>query len=90
LLGASSRKLRTDGDGFRQFVAMLYDAFPDLHHAIEDQISENDKIANLVCVRGTHRGIFQGIAPTGKKIVFEDIIIMRIRDDKVIELWAQF
>ena len=30
----------TDREGFRQFVAMLYTAFPDLHHVVKEQIAE--------------------------------------------------
>ncbi len=80
----------TNREGFRQFVAMLYAAFPDLHHTVEDQIAENDKVASLVNVRGTHRGDFLGIASTGKQVVFKDLIITRIQRGKVVELWAQF
>jgi predicted ester cyclase len=80
----------TNREGFRQFVAMLYAAFPDLHHTVEDQIAENDKVASLVNVRGTHRGDFLGIASTGKQVVFKDFIITRIERGKVVELWAQF
>jgi predicted ester cyclase len=80
----------TNREGFRQFVAMLYAAFPDLHHTVEDQIAENDKVASLVNVRGTHRGDFLGIASTGKQVAFKDFIITRIQGGKVVELWAQF
>jgi predicted ester cyclase len=80
----------TNREGFRQFVAMLYAAFPDLHHQEENQIAENDIVVSLVNVRGTHEGDFQGIARTRKQIIFTDIIITRIKEDKVVELWAQF
>jgi predicted ester cyclase len=80
----------TNRDGFRQFVAMLYAAFPDLHHTVEDQIAENDKVVSLVNVRGTHLGELFGIASTGRQIMFRDFIITRIQKGKVIELWAQF
>ncbi|MCG6534413.1 MAG: ester cyclase [Syntrophales bacterium LBB04] len=80
----------TNREGFRQFVAMLYAAFPDLHLSMEDQIAESDKVANHVNVYGTHRGDFQGIPPTGKQVEFKDFFITRIQGDKVVELWAQF
>ncbi len=41
-------------------------------------------------VYGTHRGDFQGIAPTGKQVVFKDFFITHIQEGKVVELWAQF
>jgi len=80
----------TDREGFRQFVAMLYAAFPDLHHVVKDQIAENGKVASIINVSGTHKGDFQGIAPTGIQVMFEDLMIMRIQGGKVVELWAQF
>jgi predicted ester cyclase len=80
----------TDREGFRQFVAMLYAAFPDLHHTVEEQIAENDKVASIINVSGTHKGDFQGIAPTGRPVMFDDFMITRIQGGKVVELWAQF
>ncbi len=80
----------TDREGFRQFVAMLYTAFPDLHHVVKEQIAEDEKVASIINVHGTHKGDFQGIAPTGRHVMFEDFMITRIRGGKIVELWAQF
>jgi len=79
----------TDREGFQQFVAMLYTAFPDLHHSVEEQIAEDDNVASIINVQGTHKGDFLGVAPTGRQVVFEDIMITRFRGGKVVELWAQ-
>jgi len=80
----------SDKETFKGFAALLYNAFPDLHHTVEDQIAENNRVASRVTVRGTHQGLFQGIPATGKKVVFTDMIIMRLKETKVLELWAQF
>jgi len=45
---------------------------------------------NRVTARGTHQGYFQGIAPTSKQVTIADIFITRIKEGKVIEVWAQF
>ncbi|MBA4417277.1 MAG: ester cyclase [Syntrophus sp. (in: bacteria)] len=82
--------LPVDREGFKMFVCMLYTAFPDLHHEIEHQIGEGEKVASLVTVRGTHKGDFQGVLPTGRQVTFTDIIMARIEDGKLIALWAQF
>ena len=74
----------TDREGFKHFVALLYTAFHDLHHKVEDQVAENDKVVSLVTARGTHRGDFQGIAPTGKQVIITDIIITRLRGGKAV------
>jgi len=68
---------------------MLYTAFPDLHHMVEEQIAEDDNVASIINVHGTHKGDFLGIAPTGRQVVFEDFMITRFQGGKVVELWAQ-
>ena len=76
--------------GFKQFASLFYLAFPDLRHTVEDQVAEGDKVVNRLKVQGTHRGPFQGLAPTGKQVKFTDIMITRIEGEKIMELWAQF
>lgn len=82
--------LPVDREGFKKFVGMLYAAFPDLHHEIDHQIEEGNEVASLVTVRGTHRGDFQGIPPTGRQVMFTDMIMARIEDGTFFAFWAQF
>ena len=79
-----------DRSGFKQFVGMLYAAFPDLTHEIALQVAEEDCVVSLVKAAGTHRGDFEGFPATGKKITITDIIIAVVERDRIIELWAQF
>jgi len=72
-----------------QLVAMLYGAFPDFTHTIEDMIAKGDKVAARCTVRGTHEGEFQGIPPTGKKIEYGSLQLWKIKEGKVAELWVQ-
>lgn len=62
---------------------MLYSAFPDLRHHIEEQVAERDTVATIVTARGTHRGEFQGISSTGKQIFVTDIIVAKIEAGKI-------
>jgi predicted ester cyclase len=41
-------------------------------------------------MHGTHRGDFQGIAPTGKSITQTGIDILRLAGGKVSERWGEF
>jgi steroid delta-isomerase-like uncharacterized protein len=75
---------------FAQFVSLFYLAFPDLVHSIENQVAEGDMVVSRLTVQGTHQGPFQGMPPTGKRVKFTDIMVNRIEDGKIIELWAQF
>jgi predicted ester cyclase len=79
-----------DRQGFKQFIGLFYQAFPDLHHVLEDQVAEGDKVVSRLTVRGTHRGGVQGLAPTGKQVIFSDILIARLEKGMITELWAQF
>ena len=72
-------------EAFKQGCAMMYGAFPDLHLTIEEMIAEGDALAQRYTGRGTHEGAFMGIAPTGKRVVFEGISAVRIREGKIVE-----
>ena len=64
-------------------------AFPDIQTTIEDLIAEGDKVVKRYTIRGTHRGEFQGIPPTGKEVAFSSIEIDRMVDGKVSEHWFE-
>jgi predicted ester cyclase len=64
-------------------------AFPDLQHSIDDLLAENDRVALRVTCRGTHRGEFQGIAVTHRRIEFTRIVIYRIAGHKIAESWGE-
>ena len=73
-----------------QQVLLYRTAFPDLHFTIEDQIAEGDKVVNRVTARGTHRGEFRGIPPTGKQMMVTGVTIDRIVGGKLQESWASW
>ena len=52
---------------------------------IEEMIAEGDALAQRYTGRGTHEGEFMGIAPTGKRVEFEGISAVRIREGKIVE-----
>src|SRR5579859_965872 len=54
--------------GAKQFVTQYRAAFPDLHLTIDDEVADGDTVVQRWTSRGTHRGAFQGLAPTGKQV----------------------
>ncbi len=72
----------------KQFETMYFAAFPDASATIEDMVAEGDKVAIRVTWRGTHKGEFIGIAPTGKQIEMTNTLIFRIAVGKLAENWA--
>ena len=75
-------------EGFKQFLAMVATAFPDLQVSIEDLIAEGDKVVARVTVRGTHKGTLMGdIAPTGKHVAWKGIDIFQIAGGQIVGRW---
>lgn len=76
------------GEGLKQAAEALLNAFPDLKYTIENQVCEGDYIVHYVTARGTQKGEFMGIAPTGKLATWNEVHIARLEDDKLVEHWG--
>ena len=74
--------------GVKQFFTMFHAAFPDLHYTIEDQVAEGDKVVTRTTWRGTHKGTFVGIPPTGKQVAVTGLDMTRWAGGKAVEHWA--
>ena len=66
-------------------VTMLRTAFVDLHFTIEELVAEGDTVVGRVIMRGSHRGLFQGMPPTGHSFQQEQMHLVRFREGKAIE-----
>ena len=73
----------------KQVFTMMRSAFPDLRITVEPMVGEGDKVAAQVTSRGTHKGEFMGIAPTGKQVTVTTIGIYRFAGSKLEEAWIQ-
>ena len=76
-----------DRDGVKRLFAALHVAFPDLRATIHDQLAEGDRVATRKTFRGTHRGEFLGISPTGRMVTFDVVDIVRIDKGRIAEHW---
>ena len=66
-------------EGARQSVALYLALFPDLRFEVDDQVSEQDKVASRWTLRGTHEG---------RDVELRGIVISRFEDGRIIEDWA--
>lgn len=64
-------------------------AFPDVHATIEDMVAEGDRVVERTTARATHKGVFNGIPATGKKVVWTETHVYRLENGKVVEYWPQ-
>jgi steroid delta-isomerase-like uncharacterized protein len=71
----------------KEYVGMYRSAFPDLRVTLEDQVAEGDKVVNRWTARGTHRGEYMGVAPTGEEVTFVGMHISRVKEGKIAENW---
>lgn len=78
----------TGREALKQVITALRTAFPDLHITLEDMVVEGDKVAVRSTLRGTQKGEFMGIAPTGKSITMTAIDILRFQNGKAVEHWG--
>ena len=75
-------------EGFKALSAGIYQAFPDVRVTIEQLIAEGDMVAERATAHATHKGPFQGIPPTGKKVTWTETHLYRFAHGKVVEHWA--
>lgn len=75
-------------DGVRGAIARIRTAFPDWNEEILDLVMSTDRIVSRYLSTGTHHGDFAGMAPTGRRVEFEEVSIYRIAEDEIIEQWC--
>jgi predicted ester cyclase len=73
-------------DGLVQAIKTHYAAFPDWKHGIDDLVAEGDKVAVRIFMGGTHKGTFEGIAPTEAAVTMHAQGLVVVANEKVKEL----
>jgi predicted ester cyclase len=79
--------LPTNKEGFKQFIYLLWKAFPDIIITFEDIIIEGNKVAGRYNLAGTHKGEFMDLQPTNKQFKVNGMTVFSFRAAKVIERW---
>lgn len=70
------------------FTKVLRVAFPDLTVTIHDQVAEGDEVVTRKSYTGTHSAPFLGVPATGRRVEFTVTDIIRLRDGRYVEHWA--
>ena len=78
----------TGPQAFRAYYDDLRKTVPDARYEVDDLIAEGDRVVVRWRLLGTHKGEFQGIAPTGRAITLKGIAIYRVENGKLIERWV--
>ena len=67
---------------------LYFQAFPDLHVALDEFVAEGDRVFLRSTMTGTHDGELQGIPATGRHIAAESAEVFRIADGKFVGYWC--
>lgn len=74
-------------DSFNDQVMDLIDTFPDRSWHVEHVVVEGDLVCVLYTITGTHLGVHEGIAPTGRKFRTSELAHYRVLDGRIVEEW---
>ena len=86
--GAISVGVPRNPEAVKHHVSQWLGGFPDLRFVVEQMIAEEDRVMSQSVMRGTHTGIWLGIAPTNKKVSIRLMVLQRIENGKIIEDWV--
>ncbi len=72
-------------EGAKEHVLGVRQTYPDLHLTVEQQIGEGKWVVSRVTMRGTHRGEWLGIKPTGKVLEVSAVNIDKVVAGRIVE-----
>lgn len=72
-------------EGAKEHLTGVRNTYPDLHLTVERQIAEGEWVATLITARGTHKGVWLGMRPTGKVVEMTGVNIDRVVDGLIVE-----
>ena len=79
-----------DLKALKEMAGGFYSAFPNLTHVVEDLVAEGDKVAIRATSTATHDGPLMDISPSHKEVSSSGMVIFRIVDGKIAEMWSIF
>lgn len=72
-------------EGLKEVILMTRAAFPDLEWRVDEMVAEGDTVASRFTWRGTHRGPFLGVPPTGRQIAVTGMVFDRVVGGRLVE-----
>lgn len=74
-------------DTLRRRTERFVEAFPDADVTIDVVLAEDELVAADFTARGTHRGLWNGVPPTGHEVEATCTAIFRVTDGRIAEAW---
>jgi len=70
--------------GYLEIIHMMRGGFHDIQWTLEEMVAEADMVAARFIMRGTHRGTFFGVPPTGKPIAVQAMNFYRLSGGQIV------
>jgi predicted ester cyclase len=80
--------LGSDRAGFRAEAAAWIAGFPDLSVSVRRLVIDDTGVAAWITLRGSHRGRFAGLSPTGRPVDVVGADLLVERDGRFVEAWG--
>ena len=74
----------------RQTAELFRAAFPDLRVVTHDLFGERDLVAARGTLHGTQARELFGVAPMGRSVAIDGVLMARLRGGKIAELWLHY
>ena len=75
-------------EGYVAGLRAVVDAFPDYRWDLQHLLVEDQWIAAHFVDRGTHRGTFRSLPPTGRAVTTHEFAMYRVQDSRIAEVWV--
>jgi predicted ester cyclase len=63
-------------------------AFPDWQQSIVECVSDGDTVVARMRCTGTHKGEWQGLEPTGRRMKIDEVYFFYIEGGRIARLWG--
>jgi predicted ester cyclase len=75
-------------DGFIEYLRLIHAALSGYTCTIEEMIEQGDHAAVRLRFAGLHRGVFFGVAPTGREIAWSGAAFFTTNGNRITHLWV--
>jgi predicted ester cyclase len=72
-------------EGAKKHILGGRETYPDIVVRVERQIAEGDWVVSQITARGTQRGTWLGIKPTGKVLEFTGVNVDKVVNGRIVE-----
>lgn len=75
-------------DALKEHIQGWLTAFPDFRWEVQAVVTQGERVVTWAMARGTHSGPWLGIAPTGRRVAIQCVVLHRIAGGQIVEDWV--